>query len=162
MISRSPRDASPPSLDVFVVLASPSPVTTAICIILQPSSIAHRHRVFAPDRLSRRRSPASRGAVPEVLGQLHRSTSTSLARALPMLASRHALANTAFARAPAPPRAARASARASVRVRAASTIYDFTLKTLGGGARDAPTDGEDLPLSRYKGKVVLINNVATF
>ena len=162
MISRSPRDASPPSLDVFVVLASPSPVTTAICIILQPSSIAHRHRVSAPDRLSRRRSPASRGAVPEVLGQLHRSTSTSLARALPMLASRHALANTAFARAPAPPRAARASARASVRVRAASTIYDFTLKTLGGGARDAPTDGEDLPLSRYKGKVVLINNVATF
>ena len=72
------------------------------------------------------------------------------------------LANTAFARAPAPPRAARASARASVRVRAASTIYDFTLKTLGGGTRDAPTDGEDLPLSRYKGKVVLINNVATF
>jgi glutathione peroxidase-family protein len=49
-----------------------------------------------------------------------------------------------------------------VRVRAASTIYDFTLKTLGGGTRDAPTDGEDLPLSRYKGKVVLINNVATF
>lgn len=79
-----------------------------------------------------------------------------------MLASRHALANTAFARASARPRAARASARASVRVRAASTIYDFTLKTLGGGTRDAPTDGEDLPLSRYKGKVVLINNVATF
>jgi len=162
MISRSPRDASPPSLDVFVVLASPSPVTTAICIILQPSSIATASSPPAPDRLSRRRSPASRGAVPEVLGQLHRSTSTSLARALPMLASRHALANTAFARAPAPPRAARASARASVRVRAASTIYDFTLKTLGGGTRDAPTDGEDLPLSRYKGKVVLINNVATF
>ena len=55
MISRSPRDASPPSLDVFVVLASPSPVTTAICIILQPSSIAHRHRVFA----ARSRPPLS-------------------------------------------------------------------------------------------------------
>ena len=44
---------------------------------------------------------------------------------------------------------------------AASTIYDFTLKKLGGGTRDAPTEGADLPLSQYKGKVVLVNNVAT-
>jgi hypothetical protein len=51
--------------------------------------------------------------------------------------------------------------RSSVRVNAASTIYDFTLKKLGGGSRDAPTEGADLPLSQYKGKVVLINNVAT-
>lgn len=48
-----------------------------------------------------------------------------------------------------------------MRVNAASTIYDFTLKKLGGGSRDAPTEGADLPLSQYKGKVVLINNVAT-
>ena len=51
--------------------------------------------------------------------------------------------------------------RSSVRVNAASTIYDFTLKKLGGGTRDAPTEGADLPLSQYKGKVVLVNNVAT-
>jgi hypothetical protein len=51
---------------------------------------------------------------------------------------------------------------ASLRVdAAASSIYDFTLKRLGGGTRDAPTEGADLPLSQYKGKVVLINNVAT-
>lgn len=50
---------------------------------------------------------------------------------------------------------------ASLRVDAASSIYDFTLKRLGGGTRDAPTEGADLPLSQYKGKVVLINNVAT-
>ena len=64
MISRFAPDASPPSLDVFVVLASPSPVTTAICIILHPISASRRHRVAsapAPDRV---RARVPRGVNP--------------------------------------------------------------------------------------------------
>jgi glutathione peroxidase-family protein len=42
-----------------------------------------------------------------------------------------------------------------------SSLYDFKGKTLGGGTRAAPTEGQEYDFSQHKGKVVLINNVAT-
>jgi hypothetical protein len=56
----------------------------------------------------------------------------------------------------------RASRRHSATTKAASSIHEFTLQRLGGGTRDAPTDGAALPLSQFKGKVVLVNNIAAF
>ena len=49
--------------------------------------------------------------------------------------------------------------RSSVRARA--SLHDFKGKTLGGGTRSAPVDGEEFDFAQLKGKVVLINNVAT-
>lgn len=43
-----------------------------------------------------------------------------------------------------------------------ASIHDFTIKKLGSGTRAAPIEGAELNLSDYRGKVVLINNVATF
>ena len=34
-------------------------------------------------------------------------------------------------------------------------------ETLGGGSREAPTEGAEFDFAQLKGKVVLINNVAT-
>eukprot|EP00982_Pelagococcus_subviridis_P009405 30920-Pelagococcus_subviridis.AAC.22 len=47
----------------------------------------------------------------------------------------------------------RSTSRRSVATRAASSIHDFTLKTLGGGTRESPVDGAALPLSQFKGKL---------
>lgn len=52
----------------------------------------------------------------------------------------------------------------NVNVRAASsmsTLYDFEVKGLSAGTRDAPTEGAAIDLSAYKGKVVMVQNVAT-
>ena len=46
-------------------------------------------------------------------------------------------------------------------VRAKASLHDFKGKTLGGGTRSAPVDGEEFDFAQLKGKVVLINNVAT-
>lgn len=43
----------------------------------------------------------------------------------------------------------------------ATTFHDFSGKTLGGGSRDNPTEGTVIHFSQFKGKVVLVNNVAT-
>jgi hypothetical protein len=43
----------------------------------------------------------------------------------------------------------------------ASTFHDFSGKTLGGGTRENPTEGVEISYSKFRGKVVLINNVAT-
>lgn len=51
------------------------------------------------------------------------------------------------------------SQRSSVRAKA--SLHDFKGKTLGGGTRSAPVDGEEFDFAQLKGKVVLINNVAT-
>ena len=40
-------------------------------------------------------------------------------------------------------------------------LHDFKGKTLGGGTRSNPTDGTEFDFAQLKGKVVLINNVAT-
>jgi hypothetical protein len=46
-------------------------------------------------------------------------------------------------------------------VRAMASLHDFKGKTLGGGTRSNPTDGTEFDFAQLKGKVVLINNVAT-
>jgi len=46
-------------------------------------------------------------------------------------------------------------------VRAMASLHDFKGKTLGGGTRAAPTEGKAFDFASLKGKVVLINNVAT-
>jgi glutathione peroxidase len=43
----------------------------------------------------------------------------------------------------------------------ATTFHDFSGKTLGGGTRENPTEGAEISYSKFRGKVVLINNVAT-
>jgi len=43
----------------------------------------------------------------------------------------------------------------------ATTFHNFSGKTLGGGNRENPTEGVEISYSKFKGKVVLINNVAT-
>lgn len=43
----------------------------------------------------------------------------------------------------------------------ATTFHDFTGKTLGGGSRENPSEGTVIHFSQFKGKVVLVNNVAT-
>jgi len=48
-----------------------------------------------------------------------------------------------------------------VAVRAMASFHDFKGKTLGGGTRDKPQEGEAFDFASLKGKVVLINNVAT-
>ena len=40
-------------------------------------------------------------------------------------------------------------------------VSRFSEKTLGGGNRENPTEGVEISYSKFKGKVVLINNVAT-
>jgi glutathione peroxidase-family protein len=42
-----------------------------------------------------------------------------------------------------------------------ASLHDFKGKTLGGGTRSNPTDGTEFDFAQLKGKVVLINNVAT-
>lgn len=78
-----------------------------------------------------------------------------------MLASRTALTPTRVTLA-ARAVSKRASRRHSATTKAASSIHEFTLQRLGGGTRDAPTEGAALPLSQFKGKVVLVNNIACF
>ena len=46
-------------------------------------------------------------------------------------------------------------------VRAMASLHDVKGKTLGGGTRSNPTDGTEFDFAQLKGKVVLINNVAT-
>ena len=41
------------------------------------------------------------------------------------------------------------------------TLADFTIPMLGGGTREAPTQGEPLSFAQFKGKVTLIENVAS-
>jgi len=53
------------------------------------------------------------------------------------------------------------SAAKRVSTAAMASFHDFKGKTLGGGTRAAPTEGVEHDFSQYKGKVVLINNVAT-
>jgi len=43
----------------------------------------------------------------------------------------------------------------------ATTFHDFSGKILGGGTRENPTEGAEISYSKFRGKVVLINNVAT-
>ena len=43
----------------------------------------------------------------------------------------------------------------------ASSFHDFKGKTLGGGTRDDPQVGTDFDFAQLKGKIVLVNNVAT-
>ena len=52
------------------------------------------------------------------------------------------------------------AARRAVQTRAAS-FYDFKVGALGGGTRDSPVDGAVMDLGAYKGKVVMVQNVAT-
>ena len=42
-----------------------------------------------------------------------------------------------------------------------ASLHEFKGTTLGGGTRAAPTDGAEYDFAQLKGKVVLINNVAT-
>lgn len=56
-------------------------------------------------------------------------------------------------------RASIAAQRSSIR--AMASFHDFKGKTLGGGTRAAPTEGSEYDFAQLKGKVVLINNVAT-
>jgi glutathione peroxidase-family protein len=42
-----------------------------------------------------------------------------------------------------------------------ASLHDFKGKTLGGGTRAAPIEGSEFDFAQLKGKVVLINNVAT-
>lgn len=42
-----------------------------------------------------------------------------------------------------------------------ASFHDFKGKALGGGTRAAPVDGSAYDFAQLKGKVVLINNVAT-
>ena len=77
-----------------------------------------------------------------------------------MLASRSAAAQTPVTLS-RPSRVTRASRASRSVTRAASSIHDFSLQHLGAGTRDAPTEGAAMPLSAFKGKVVLINNIAT-
>lgn len=42
-----------------------------------------------------------------------------------------------------------------------ASLYGFELEALGKGTRDAPVSGGKLDLAQYKGKVVLVQNVAT-
>jgi hypothetical protein len=51
--------------------------------------------------------------------------------------------------------------RAAVTAAAANNLGDFTIQKLGSGTREAPVSGEPLKLDQFKGKVVLIENVAT-
>ena len=46
-------------------------------------------------------------------------------------------------------------------MRAMASFHDFKGKTLGGGTRASPTEGTEFDFAQLKGKVVLINNVAT-
>jgi glutathione peroxidase len=43
----------------------------------------------------------------------------------------------------------------------ATSLHDFSGKTLGTGTRENPTEGAEISYSKFRGKVVLINNVAT-
>ena len=65
----------------------------------------------------------------------------------------------AFLRAPL---ASAEAGRSAGRRALSSTAYDFEAVTLGGGTRKAPVAGESISLSQYKGKVVLVENVAAF
>jgi hypothetical protein len=51
------------------------------------------------------------------------------------------------------------SQRSSIHTMA--SLHDFKGKTLGGGTRAAPIEGSEFDFAQLKGKVVLINNVAT-
>lgn len=42
-----------------------------------------------------------------------------------------------------------------------ASLHNYKGKTLGGGSREAPTEGAEFDFAQLKGKVVLINNVAT-
>jgi len=43
----------------------------------------------------------------------------------------------------------------------AASFYDYSAKLLGTGTRDAPVDGASTAMSSYKGKVIMIQNVAS-
>ncbi|GHP09871.1 hypothetical protein PPROV_000860600 [Pycnococcus provasolii] len=52
----------------------------------------------------------------------------------------------------------RSSAVASA---SASSFYDFSLDSLGSGTRDVPAAGAPIDLAAYRGKVVMVQNVAS-
>ena len=43
----------------------------------------------------------------------------------------------------------------------AGSFFDMSAKSLGSGSRDAPTIGSSVSFSKYAGKVVMVQNVAT-
>jgi len=57
--------------------------------------------------------------------------------------------------------AAKATKVRAFSVSAAGSFHDFKGKYAGAGTRAAPTEGDAVDFSSFKGKVVLINNVAT-
>mmetsp|Transcript_44683 Transcript_44683/g.71716 ORF Transcript_44683/g.71716 Transcript_44683/m.71716 type:complete len:82 (+) Transcript_44683:39-284(+) len=81
-----------------------------------------------------------------------------------MLAARLSALPVSLARGTSAKFASRRTAVAAQRssVRAMASFHDFKGKTLGGGTRAAPTDGSEFDFAQLKGKIVLINNVATF
>lgn len=42
-----------------------------------------------------------------------------------------------------------------------ASFYDFSPKLIGTGTPEAPVEGAVQPLAAYKGKVVMVQNVAT-
>jgi hypothetical protein len=59
-------------------------------------------------------------------------------------------------------RAIQSRPRAGVRLTTSmASLYDFSPKLLGTGTPEVPLQGAVQPLSAYKGKVVMIQNVAT-
>ena len=43
----------------------------------------------------------------------------------------------------------------------AGSFFDMSAKSLGSGTRDAPVEGAPVALSKYAGKVVMVQNIAT-
>jgi len=41
------------------------------------------------------------------------------------------------------------------------SFFDFSATTLGSGTRESPVSGSSVDFSKYKGKVVMVQNVAT-
>lgn len=74
--------------------------------------------------------------------------------------ARRTISNRSALRATAANRQTKARA-STVSVSAAGSFHDFKGKTCGAGTRAAPTEGSEVDFASFKGKVVLINNVAT-
>jgi len=43
----------------------------------------------------------------------------------------------------------------------AASFFDFGAVTLGSGTRDSPVEGDKVDFSKYAGKVVFVQNIAT-
>jgi len=53
------------------------------------------------------------------------------------------------------------STRRTMATVSASSLHNLSIGGLGKGTRDAPVAGDEINFSAFKGKVVLIQNVAT-